>query len=73
MKYIILFTYFQLDIASKNFISQERDATVNNIDVQKAAVDDTGMWLATAEYWSDEDFSPQIWLKFWIFDVEKQM
>lgn len=43
-----------------------------NTDVQKAAVHDTGSWLAAVEYWNDEQFSAQIWLKFWEFDVSKQ-
>lgn len=64
---------FNLDIASKNFISQNREVAVYNIDVQKAAFDCTGMWLTTSEYWCNENVSPQIWLKFWRYDLEKQM
>lgn len=63
----------QLDIASKNFMTREREVEIYNIDVQKAAFDDGGMWLATSEYWCNADVSPQIWLKFWSYDLEKQM
>ncbi|GBN19142.1 WD repeat-containing protein 75 [Araneus ventricosus] len=63
---------FNLDISGRNFISQERENVVLNTDVQKAAIDDKGQWLATAEFWDDGETSPQIWLKFWEFDVSKQ-
>lgn len=54
-------------------MSQERDQEVYNIDVHKAAMDDNGLWLATSEYWSNNEVSPHIWLKFWEYDLEKQM
>ncbi|XP_035216320.1 WD repeat-containing protein 75-like [Stegodyphus dumicola] len=63
---------FNLDITGRNFISQERDSVVLNTDVHKTAIDDRGIWLATTEYWYDEETSPQLWLKFWEFDTTKQ-
>ncbi|XP_054719966.1 WD repeat-containing protein 75-like [Uloborus diversus] len=62
---------FNLDITSRNYVSRERDAEVFNVDVQCAAFDSHGSWLATAEFWHDGQTSPQIWLKFWKFDTTK--
>lgn len=69
---LILNLFFQLDIAGRNFVSGERESMVLNTDVQKAALNDKGSWLAAVEYWNDEKTSAQIWLKFWEFDVSKQ-
>ncbi|GFY69144.1 WD repeat-containing protein 75 [Trichonephila inaurata madagascariensis] len=63
---------FNLDVVGRNFVSQDRVSVILNTDVQKAAIDDKGFWLSTVEYWSDEETSPQIWLKFWEFDTSKQ-
>ncbi|GFS49839.1 WD repeat-containing protein 75 [Nephila pilipes] len=63
---------FNLDIVGRNFVSQDQEKEIQNTDIQKAAIDDKGIWLSTVEYWSDEETSPQIWLKFWEFDFSKQ-
>ncbi|XP_052259102.1 WD repeat-containing protein 75-like isoform X2 [Dreissena polymorpha] len=64
---------YNLDIVCQNFISAENlDRPLVVTDVTCAAFDDTGTWLATVEYWNDDIITPEITLKFWFFDEEKQ-
>ncbi|ESO84533.1 hypothetical protein LOTGIDRAFT_236208 [Lottia gigantea] len=64
---------FNLDITCQNYISPDslsKDSMATQ--VTKATFNHCGKWLATAEYWSAENLSPEIRIKFWIFNEEKQ-
>lgn len=64
---------FQLDIVCQNYISPEnleRPTVVT--EIERAAFDENGVWLATVEVWDDQDFTPEIRLKFWQFTDESQ-
>ncbi|WAQ94720.1 WDR75-like protein [Mya arenaria] len=62
-----------LDIVCQNFISAENlDRPLVVTEVTCAAFLDDGSWLATVEYWNDGVITPEITLKFWQFDQEKQ-
>ena len=57
----------------QNYISPENlKQPLSVTEVTGASFDTTGTWLATTEYWSDGVMSPEIRLKFWHFDEEKQ-
>uniref|UniRef100_A0A2L2Y659 WD repeat-containing protein 75 n=1 Tax=Parasteatoda tepidariorum TaxID=114398 RepID=A0A2L2Y659_PARTP len=64
---------YELDISGRNFISNEREHLNYNVDISKAAVDERGQWLATVEYWSNGEVNPMIDLKFWEFNLTKQI
>ncbi|KAL5006753.1 hypothetical protein ScPMuIL_015559 [Solemya velum] len=64
---------FNLDIVCQNYISPEnleRPTVVT--EIERAAFDENGVWLATVEVWDDQDFTPEIRLKFWQFTDESQ-
>ncbi|XP_052809622.1 WD repeat-containing protein 75-like [Mya arenaria] len=64
---------YNLDIVCQNFISAENlDRPLVVTEVTCAAFLDDGSWLATVEYWNDGVITPEITLKFWQFDQEKQ-
>ena len=57
----------------QNYISPENlEKPLAVTDVTGVAFDNSGTWMATAEYWNDDIMSPEIRLKFWQFDDEKQ-
>lgn len=63
---------FNLDIVGRNIMSQERNTVVINPDVDKAALDHRGTWLATVESRDDGETMPEIRLKFWNFELTTQ-
>lgn len=63
---------FSLDIVGRNIMSQERNTVVINPDVDKAALDHRGIWLATIESRDDSETSLEISLKFWNFELTTQ-
>lgn len=58
---------FNLDVVGTNYINE---STLLSTDVYKAAFHDD--WLATVQYRNDHQTSPEICLKFWHFDPQKQ-
>ena len=67
------FSNFQLDITSKNYVSAENlGQPLVLTEVTNAVFDDSGRWLVTVEYWNDGMMSPELALKFWLYDEEKQ-
>jgi len=70
MKY--LYT-FQINITAQNFLTQERDVIIVNTEVTKIALNHNGMWMATVEERNDKISSIEVRLKFWMYDVNKQM
>ncbi|XP_046550835.1 LOW QUALITY PROTEIN: WD repeat-containing protein 75-like [Haliotis rubra] len=64
---------FNLDIVRQNYISSENlEQPLTVTQITKAAIDERGDWLATYELWDDGEMSPEMQLKFWLFDQEKQ-
>ena len=62
-----------MDIVCQNFISAENmKLPLHVTEVTCAAFHDDGRWLATVEYWNDGVITPEIRLKFWMFDDQKQ-
>lgn len=63
---------FNLDITRFNYHCQEREFTVIQTEVQKAAFDSRGNWLATVEIRDDGKTSPDIRLKFWLYNPARK-
>jgi NET1-associated nuclear protein 1 (U3 small nucleolar RNA-associated protein 17) len=57
----------------QNYISPENLNTPLEVtEVIQASFDSNGEWLATIEYWNDGVMTPEMRLKFWQFNTEKQ-
>lgn len=63
----------QINITAQNFLTQERDVIIVNTEVTKIALSYDGMWMATVEERNDKISSIEIRLKFWMYDLNKQM
>ncbi|RZC38720.1 WD repeat-containing protein 75, partial [Asbolus verrucosus] len=63
---------YNVDIVGQNKISNERNCSIENTQVSKIAMTRDGLWMATVEIRQDPEFSPELRLKFWYFDLEKQ-
>ena len=65
--------YHQLDIVGQNIISGNAEAQLQVItEVTSLAISDTGSWLATFECWDDGQFTPEMKLKFWVWNSSAQ-
>ncbi|XP_041366486.1 WD repeat-containing protein 75-like [Gigantopelta aegis] len=64
---------YNLDIVCQNYISPD---TLNKptvvTEIQCAAFDREGRWLATFEFWDDNVMTPEMQLKFWEFSDKLQ-
>jgi len=54
-------------------LTQERNTVIVNTEVTKVAINDDGTRMATVEERDDKISHVEIRLKFWHFDMEKQM
>jgi len=64
---------FQINITAQNFLTQERDVIIVNTEVTKIALNHDGTWMATVEERNDKVSSIEVRLKFWLYDLKKQM
>ena len=62
-----------MNITAQNLLTQERNAVIVNTEVTKISISYNGMWMATVEERDDQISSIELRLKFWEFDMEKQM
>lgn len=63
----------QLDIVGQNYISPESiKQPVTVTEVEQAAFDTHGEWLATFEHWDDGLMTPEYRLKFWCYNKKLQ-
>ncbi|GFR81903.1 WD repeat-containing protein 75-like [Elysia marginata] len=64
---------YNLDIVGQNYISPENiDRPTVVTEVTSVAVSHDGQWVATFEVWDDRIFSPEMRLKFWMYNSEAQ-
>lgn len=56
----------------QNKISNERSCNIENTNVSKIAINKNGLWMATVEKREDREYSPELRLKFWNFDMKVQ-
>lgn len=61
-----------MDIVGQNYVSQERNANIVNVEVVAIQFSSDGMWLATAQLGEDSDFCSDTLLKYWLFDRKSQ-
>lgn len=64
---------YNINITAQNFLTQERDVIIVNTEVTKIALNHDGTWMATVEERNDKISSIEVRLKFWIYDVNKQI
>ena len=63
----------QLDIVGQNYISPENlENPLTMTEVENAAFDHTGTWLATVERRDDGQTAVDMKLKFWKYNSENQ-
>ncbi|EFX78840.1 hypothetical protein DAPPUDRAFT_305112 [Daphnia pulex] len=61
---------FNMDIANRNVLTDERNTVIGNAEVFRVAVSPTGEWLATLEVWSNMSVGyHDMNLKFWRYDA----
>ncbi|XP_063972542.1 WD repeat-containing protein 75 [Diachasmimorpha longicaudata] len=63
---------YNINITAQNFLTQERTALIINTEVTRIAINQDGSWMATVEERDDRVASPEVRLKFWKFNSEKQ-
>ncbi|KAK2582531.1 hypothetical protein KPH14_004825 [Odynerus spinipes] len=64
---------YNINITAQNFITQERTVNILNTEVTKIALNHDGTWMATVEERDDKISAAEVRLKFWIFDLTKQV
>ncbi|XP_076654715.1 WD repeat-containing protein l(2)05287 [Halictus rubicundus] len=64
---------YNINITAQNFLTQERSVIIVNTEVTKIALNDDGTWMATVEERNDKLSCIEVRLKFWMFDVKKQL
>ncbi|KAL6257883.1 hypothetical protein P5V15_011482 [Pogonomyrmex californicus] len=64
---------YNINITAQNFLTQERDVIIVNTEVTKIALNHNGTWMATVEERNDKISSIEVTLKFWIYDLKKQI
>ncbi|XP_008559275.1 WD repeat-containing protein 75 [Microplitis demolitor] len=64
---------YNVNITAQNFLTQERSVVIVNTEVTKIALNYDGSWMATIEERDDKISCPEVRLKFWKFDTEKQV
>ncbi|XP_076285922.1 WD repeat-containing protein l(2)05287 [Lasioglossum baleicum] len=64
---------YNINITAQNFLTQERSVIIVNTEVTKIALNDDGTWMATVEERNDKLSCIEVRLKFWMFDVTKQL
>ncbi|KAJ3663535.1 hypothetical protein Zmor_007789 [Zophobas morio] len=63
---------YNVDVVGQNKVSSERNCNIENTQVSKIAISKNGLWLATVESRRDPDYSSELRLKLWKFDVTIQ-
>lgn len=63
---------FQVDVVGQNKVSNERSCKIENTQVSKIAISKNGLWLASVESRKDLEYSSELRLKFWQFDLKCQ-
>ncbi|XP_012060006.1 PREDICTED: WD repeat-containing protein 75 [Atta cephalotes] len=64
---------YNINITAQNFLTQERDVIIVNTEVTKIALNHDGTWMATVEERNDKVSSIEVRLKFWLYDLKKQI
>ncbi|XP_011056912.1 PREDICTED: WD repeat-containing protein 75 isoform X1 [Acromyrmex echinatior] len=64
---------YNINITAQNFLTQERDVIIVNTEVTKIALNHDGTWMATVEERNDKISSIEVRLKFWFYDLKKQI
>ncbi|XP_015598224.1 WD repeat-containing protein 75 [Cephus cinctus] len=64
---------YNVNITGQNLLSQERNTVIVNTEVTKIALNHDGTWMVTAEHRDDKVSAVEVRLKFWQFDLEKQL
>ncbi|KYN04804.1 WD repeat-containing protein 75 [Cyphomyrmex costatus] len=64
---------YNINITAQNFLTQERDVIIVNTEVTKIALNHNGTWMATVEERNDKVSSIEVRLKFWFYDLKKQI
>ncbi|KAG5319933.1 WDR75 protein, partial [Pseudoatta argentina] len=64
---------YNINITAQNFLTQERDVIIVNTEVTKIALNHDGTWMATVEERNDKVSSIEVRLKFWFYDLKKQI
>ncbi|XP_012275072.1 WD repeat-containing protein 75 [Orussus abietinus] len=64
---------YNVNITAQNILSQERNAIIVNTEVMKVTLNHDGTWMATVEQRDDKLSSIEVRLKFWKFDVNRQI
>ena len=63
----------QLDIVGQNYVSPDNlKKPVAVTEVEQAAFDLRGDWLATFERWDDGQMTPEYRIKFWFYNKKQQ-
>ncbi|KAJ8680540.1 hypothetical protein QAD02_016327 [Eretmocerus hayati] len=63
---------YNMNITAQNFLTQERNSIIVNTEVTKLAINNSGKWMATTEERDDGESRPEVRLKFWQYDKQKQ-
>ncbi|XP_071651739.1 WD repeat-containing protein 75 isoform X1 [Temnothorax longispinosus] len=64
---------YNINITAQNFLTQERDVIIVNTEVTKISLNHNGTWMATVEERNDKVSSIEVRLKFWVYDLKKQI
>ncbi|XP_074094761.1 WD repeat-containing protein l(2)05287 [Cotesia typhae] len=64
---------YNINITAQNLLSQSRSIIIVNTEVTKIALNYNGSWMATVEERDDKISCPEVRLKFWHYDTEKQV
>ncbi|KAK7110343.1 WD repeat-containing protein 75-like [Littorina saxatilis] len=64
---------FNLDIVGQNYVSPDNlKKPLVVTEVEQAAFDRSGNWLATFEHWDDGQMTPEYRIKFWSYNRKQQ-
>ena len=70
---LVFLCYVQLDIVGQNYVSPDNlKKPVAVTEVEQAAFDLRGDWLATFERWDDGQMTPEYRIKFWFYNKKQQ-
>ncbi|KAK0178506.1 hypothetical protein PV327_007392 [Microctonus hyperodae] len=64
---------YNINITAQNLLTQTRNGMIVNTEVTKIALNHDGLWMATVEERNDKISNPEVRLKFWKYDTEKQI
>ncbi|XP_011308970.1 WD repeat-containing protein 75 [Fopius arisanus] len=64
---------YNINITAQNFLTQERAAVIVNTEVTRVSINQDGAWMATVEERDDRVSTPEVRLKFWRFNSQRQI